>query len=96
MWKDVLTLLFYSGLGLVTLLATRRAKRLHDEWKQLKQEMKTEEKERQRLAALSEEERALEERKRLQIQQAQAAIERHRKELEEQSGAKKEGSIFDI
>ena len=47
-------------------------------------------------AALSEEERALEERKRLQIQQAQAAIERHRKELEEQSGAKKEGSIFDI
>ena len=65
MWKDVLTLLFYSGLGLVTLLATRRAKRLHDEWKQLKQEMKAEEKERQRLAALSEEERALEERSRL-------------------------------
>ena len=30
MWKDVLTLLFCSGLGLVTLLATRRAKRLHD------------------------------------------------------------------
>ena len=43
MWKDVLTLLFYSALGLVTLLATRRAKRLHDEWKQLKQEMKAEE-----------------------------------------------------
>ena len=95
MWQDVLSLLFYSALGLVTLLVTRRAKRLHDEWKQIKQEMKEQQREEARLAALTEEERALEERRRLQIQEAQAAIERHRKQLEAESGEKKERSIYD-
>jgi len=96
MWQDVLNILFYSALGLITLLVSRRAKRLHDEWKELKAQMKEEEREKERLAALSEEERALEERRRLQIQQAQAAIDRHRKEIEEQAGGKKQGSIFDV
>ena len=95
MWKDVLTLLFYSALGLITLLLTRRAKRLHDEWKEIKQEMREKEKEQRRLARMTKEEQELEERRRLQIQQAQDAIDRHRKELEAASGEKKEGSIYD-
>ena len=56
MWQDVLNILFYSALGLITLLVSRRAKRLHDEWKELKAQMKEEEREKERLAALSEEE----------------------------------------